>query len=137
MGEYLMNTKTCNSCHHDDDDCVDCGVNCIEINEYYMVTNGCWGRAKMASNGGMLCIGCLEKRLGKKLTPRNFIDCPLNWRNICIPEHASPRLISRLLGGPKSKWRIGALQLLQDGIGGDIKPLEEKLLISIGGEDAR
>lgn len=132
-----MSTETCDSCQQDDDDCVDCGVDCIEINEYYMVTDSCWKRSGMESHGGMLCIGCLENRLGKKLTPRNFKDCPLNWRNICIPEYASPRLISRLLGGPKSKWRMGALQLLRDGVGGNIKPLEEKLLISIDGQDAR
>lgn len=132
-----MSTEICDSCHHDNDSCVDCGIDCIEINEYYMVTNACWKRSGMNTHGGMLCIGCLEKRLGKKLTPRNFTDCPLNWRNICIPEYASPRLISRLLGGPNSKWRKGALELLRDGMGGDIKPLEEKLLISIGDKDAR
>lgn len=126
-----MSTGICESCHDGADDCVDCGVDCLAINEYYMVTDGCWKRAKMTPRGGMLCIGCLEDRLGKKLTSRNFTDCPLNWRNICIPQHGSSRLISRLLGGKNSKWREGALQLLEHGMKGDIKPLEEKLLISM------
>jgi hypothetical protein len=49
----------------------------MEIAEYYMVTDACWKRAGMGPYDGQLCIGCIEKRLGKQLTPRNFTDCPL------------------------------------------------------------
>lgn len=27
----------------------------------------------------MLCIGCLEERLGRELNASDFIDCPVNW----------------------------------------------------------
>jgi hypothetical protein len=48
---------------------------------------------------GMLCIGCLEKRLGRKLTPPDFTLCPLNnnLNDPCFPKSA--RLLNRLLGG--------------------------------------
>lgn len=117
---------------YDKEECVDCGVNCMEINEYYMVTHACWKRAGMDRYGGMLCIGCLEKRLDKQLQPRNFIDCPLNWRNVCIPEYASMRLASRLLGGPNSKWRKGALEVLESMVRGENELFESKTLISLG-----
>jgi hypothetical protein len=29
-------------------------------------------------NEGMLCIGCLETRLGRQLTHEDFTDCPVN-----------------------------------------------------------
>ncbi len=102
------------------DNCVDCGVNCLKINEYYMVTNSCWKRARMTSLGGMLCIGCLEKRLGTKLTPRNFSECVLNWRNILIPGCSSIRVISRMLsGGEKSKWARKAMSAIKQALDGD------------------
>lgn len=99
--------------------CVDCGVDTQEIGEYYMVTDSCWKRAGMGKYDGMLCIGCLEKRLGKKLTPRNFKECPLNWRNALIPMYASERLLMRLFsGGPKSKWCRGALDVYKEMLDG-------------------
>jgi hypothetical protein len=93
-------------------ECVDCGVDTGEISEYYMVTDACWARAGM--NDGCLCIGCLEERLGKRLTARNFSECPLNWRNTLLPGHASPRLTSRLFGTKTSKWGKTALELLMN-----------------------
>jgi len=112
--------------------CFDCGVNTLETNEYYMVTDSCWARAKMKARDGMLCVGCLERRLGRKLTPRNFIDCPLNWRNVCLPDYASPRLLSRLLGGRNSKWRKGALELIDAALHGETGPLQSKVLVNVG-----
>src|SRR5262249_21765520 len=35
--------------------------------EVYIVRDSVWKRAGMAPFGGCLCIGCLEKRLGRKL----------------------------------------------------------------------
>jgi len=29
-------------------------------------------------SGGLLCIGCLERRLGRRLTPADFTDAPAN-----------------------------------------------------------
>ena len=43
----------------------------MQMHEYYMVQNDIW-RVYRAGDG-MLCIGCLEKRMGRKL-PVNEID---------------------------------------------------------------
>jgi len=47
--------------------------------ELYIVKNSVWESAGMASYGGCLCVGCLEKRIGRKLKPRDFLkDHPFN-----------------------------------------------------------
>ena len=47
--------------------------------EVYMVHNRVWDKAGMEAWNGCLCIGCLEKRLGRKLKPQDFdADNPLN-----------------------------------------------------------
>jgi hypothetical protein len=45
--------------------------------EYYMVHNELWARANPQVNG-MLCIGCLEDLIGRRLTPDDFTDVPIN-----------------------------------------------------------
>jgi len=72
-------------------DCVDCGLN--TACEYYMVHNALWKAAGMNPHGGMLCIGCLEERLGRKLTSADFTEAPVNRG---CPEAYSPRLQMRL-----------------------------------------
>lgn len=47
--------------------------------EVYTVRNKVWKAAGMEPFGGCLCIGCLEKRLGRKLRPKDFPrDHPFN-----------------------------------------------------------
>lgn len=41
--------------------------------EMYMVKKTIWQAAGMGDFDGCLCIGCLEKRLGRKLKPRDFM----------------------------------------------------------------
>jgi hypothetical protein len=72
--------------------CIDCGIDTIAINEHYMVTKVCWRTSGMKPDGGGLCIGCLEARIGRELRPRDFSICPLNY-----PFHRkSDRLRKRL-----------------------------------------
>lgn len=83
-------------------DCEDCGQDTDKINEYYMVHDSLWGAAGMETNeaftqgltntylpDGMLCVGCLENRIGRRLTPADFTDAPIN------SEDASDRLKNR------------------------------------------
>jgi hypothetical protein len=59
--------------------CEDCGecTNCI--GEYYMVEDEVWYSAISArSKPDMLCLGCLEQRIGRLLTKDDFSDAPLN-----------------------------------------------------------
>ena len=44
-----------------------------ENTELYTVRDVIWARAGMEPWGGCLCIGCLEKRLGRKLKPKHFL----------------------------------------------------------------
>jgi hypothetical protein len=40
--------------------------------ELYMVSDKVWKAAGMEPYGGCLCVGCLEKRIGRKLQPKDF-----------------------------------------------------------------
>ena len=75
-------------------DCVDCNVDTSHLGEYYTVRDDVWYAAMQGFNNGMLCIGCLEKRLGRVLTPADFPDYPINMH----PNgwHKSDRFIDRL-----------------------------------------
>jgi hypothetical protein len=40
--------------------------------EIYTVRESVWKQSGMKPMGGCLCVGCLEKRLGRQLTPEDF-----------------------------------------------------------------
>lgn len=75
--------------------CLDCKKSCDRdgLNEYYMVQALVWIEAH-PHRKGMLCIGCLEQRLGRRLTPDDFTSAPIN----SIKEWHSERLRSRIEG---------------------------------------
>ncbi len=74
-------------------DCIDCGINTHDIHEYYMVRNSIWFSLGLKDNRGMLCIGCLEKRLGRRLDHSDFPNLPINTSPAT---RFSDRLLSRL-----------------------------------------
>jgi hypothetical protein len=53
----------------DDACCVDCGTDTLPLSgeraEFYIVSHEVWAASGLAENGGCLCIGCLEKRIGR------------------------------------------------------------------------
>ena len=56
--------------------CNDCGVDCAKIGEYYMACSSLWeGELGLGLNDN-LCIGCLEKRLGRRITMLDFSRWP-------------------------------------------------------------
>ena len=62
-------------------ECVDCGqdTSLAASREYYMVKLPIWLQAGMIYEGGMLCIWCLESRIGRQLTTSDFdMDLPIN-----------------------------------------------------------
>jgi hypothetical protein len=82
--------------------CKDCGVDTMPPRgkaEWYVVHDEVWQAAGMQDDlgkqAGFLCIGCLETRIGRILTPADFIDAPINDLN---DGRSSGRLISRLGG---------------------------------------
>ena len=57
--------------------CLDCGIDTGQANEFYFVHTKLWLQA-VGSIKGMLCLGCLEKRLGRKLVASDFPDVSIN-----------------------------------------------------------
>lgn len=54
--------------------CVDCNFDTLGT-EYYTVSDELWAAAKMAPHGGMLCLACLERRIGRLLVIEDFTAC--------------------------------------------------------------
>lgn len=74
--------------------CGDCDYNTHLGQEYYVVQDHIW---ELHGNGdGLLCIGCLERRLGRQLTAADFKDISLNNGKYREKFGASPRLADRL-----------------------------------------
>ena len=66
-----------------------------EFSEVYTVKPSVWKAAGMEPMGGCLCIGCLEQRIGRTLTPKDF---PRNDPFNRLP--GKERLLARRSGGP-------------------------------------
>jgi hypothetical protein len=67
--------------------CVDCGIGTITAKEFYMVKDDVWEQAwhgrrkwwyRKVYGQEVLCIGCLEERIGRTLTKDDFTDAPVN-----------------------------------------------------------
>lgn len=50
--------------------------------EVYLVRDAVWKAAGMEPYGGCLCIACLEKRIGRRLKPKDFPEHPLNYPHL-------------------------------------------------------
>lgn len=72
-------------------ECAACSINTLHIDEYYMVTDEIWLTA-WPDKRGMLCIGCLEDRLGRQLTSDDFTDAPINQGYFPYSERLAQRL---------------------------------------------
>jgi hypothetical protein len=73
--------------------CLDCCVDTGKANEHYFINTDLWMKV-VGSIVGMLCVGCLETRIGRQLNKSDFPDVTIN-----SPKHGnkSQRLLSRLL----------------------------------------
>jgi hypothetical protein len=56
--------------------CMGCGVNALEIGEYYMLNPRIWEDQLGLYWQDNLCIGCLEKRLGRKVSLSDMCGIP-------------------------------------------------------------
>jgi len=106
--------------------CVDCGVGTITLGEWYMVKERVWkqawkGRRKplrdefgIVSGQAILCIGCLEQRIGRRLVKSDFTRAPVN--DLSDYDYKSDRLIDRLTrlnrGRPKKGEKNGSIERL-------------------------
>jgi hypothetical protein len=99
--------------------CADCGIGTIRLGEWYMVHDEIWkqawrGRRKswqVLPGQEVLCIGCLEKRLGRTLIAGDFTAASVNdphkrimserMRDRLIAADSTP-LLMRKRGRPKA-----------------------------------
>ena len=72
--------------------CNDCGVDCAKIGEYYTASPKVWEETLGLGWADNLCIGCLERRLGRRMTMRDLC----RWPN--SPWEHSLRLAVRMIG---------------------------------------
>jgi hypothetical protein len=82
--------------------CAGCGLGTFTAGEWYMVRDDVWAQAWAGrlkpwhelDGQQILCIGCLETRIGRKLMASDFSDVPLNDPNDV--DGKSDRLLNRL-----------------------------------------
>lgn len=58
--------------------CKDCGVDTVEIKEWYFVRDVVWAASGLGRSDGCFCVGCFEARLGRRLTGDDF-KCGGDW----------------------------------------------------------
>lgn len=73
--------------------CEDCGNDTGKMKEFYFLKTELW-LTVMQSINGMLCIGCLEGRLGRTLCATDFTDASIN--SLRHGSGKSDRLVDRL-----------------------------------------
>ena len=73
-----------------------------ELTEIYMVEEPIWEAAGMEPMGGCLCVGCLEKRLGRTLTPKDFLR-----EHSCNKMPGTKRLLARRSRGSAGRSKAG------------------------------
>jgi hypothetical protein len=52
--------------------CVDCQRNTAEIGHWYMLHDHVWAGTGLGPEDGVLCLGCLQQRLGRWLRYTDF-----------------------------------------------------------------
>lgn len=74
--------------------CSKCETNVKQLGEYdYKLKSEIWLRIANSSN--LLCLGCLELLLGRRLKSGDFSDDPINWKPF-KRVRKSARLLNRL-----------------------------------------
>jgi len=82
----------------EEDVCIDChmqvrGGEYGDVHEYYNVHDDVWAQSGLGPDDGMLCIGGLEKRIGRELKADDCGNCLINTHPLYT---RSERFIDRL-----------------------------------------
>jgi hypothetical protein len=85
--------------------CIDCGKCTSSSGEYYMIYDEIWAASGLEPDGGMLCLHCLERRIGRHLTIDDF--------TAVVPSRAAweRHVASRRRAGRQTRRRARAEQL--------------------------
>lgn len=73
-------------------DCVDCGINTLDIGHFYHVIDEVWQQVPEDRRKRMLCIPCLELHVGRELDPSDFGDAPINVNAAMNDERIAQRM---------------------------------------------
>ncbi len=109
--------------------CLDCGVNTALNNEYYMLESEVWQEA-VPDLWGMLCLNCVELRLGRQLWPEDFMEAPLNY----IHARLSALVLSRFCGIPDDE-ADELLEILKNNKDEATRSIEQLRIRNIKGPD--
>ena len=60
--------------------CIDCyeDTSPLGLDQYYMVNDEVWNQSGIGKEDGMLCLACLEARIGRNLEASDFTNIPMN-----------------------------------------------------------
>ena len=97
--------------------CSDCSADLITLGEsLYMLRDPVWQQATHSAPAHLLCVGCLEERLGRRLTPEDFNPAaPANLtREEDIDAFIDPREHLRLNPASLARWREDMALLARD-----------------------
>lgn len=84
--------------------CHNCGFNCSTGGELFYLKDELWWKIMgRRTVGGILCIDCCEKKLGRKLNRNDFTECYINRVNY---GNKSARLLNRLRPVQQVKEKI-------------------------------
>lgn len=76
--------------------CMDCKRDTLKIDEYYTLKDAVWAEANPDIDG-MLCVACVEARLGRPLQSSDFPqDVPLNEEVRSGLSKGSPQLLEAM-----------------------------------------
>ena len=95
--------------------CKQCGVDTWKIHEYYMVIDEIWSQA--TEGDGILCIGCLEKGLGRKLESKDFSPTAVTNFHSILPPFYNPKSerlrdrLGELFTTPEEEEALFALEI--------------------------
>lgn len=59
--------------------------------EWYTVHDHTWAKTSLGTHDAVLCVGCLERSLGRQLQPEDFAEVPTNKPRV----NDSERLLDR------------------------------------------
>jgi len=77
--------------------CLDCGINTGPTQEYFMLRHELWRRlVARRDRGRMLCLRCVELRLGRGLCGRDFLQVPINRMQASVCDALAQRLAAEV-----------------------------------------
>jgi len=77
--------------------CIDCGINTGPTQEYFMLRHDIWRRlVARRERGGMLCLRCVELRLGRGLCGGDFLQVAVNARQARVCGALAQRLAAEV-----------------------------------------